>query len=123
MRDTGEKLPVALGLPGATFRAADWGDLAVAYVKLSAGADAAPLLKGLPGDKCSCPHWGYMLEGAIHVLYADGTEETCRAGELFYWPPGHTIRVEEDTAFVEFSPAQPLREVYGHIQRVAQGMK
>jgi hypothetical protein len=36
---------------------------------------------------------------------------------MFYWPPGHTVRVEEDTRFVEFSPKQELREVYGHIGR------
>ena len=113
-----EQLPVALEVPGAaTFRVAEWGETAVAYVRLSAGADAAPLLEGLPGDVCSCPHWGYVLEGAIHVRYADGKEEVSRAGELFYWPGGHTVRVEEDTSFVEFSPRQELKEVYGHIGR------
>ena len=118
MQERKEDLPVALEVPGAaTFRVAEWGETAVAYVELSAGADAAPLLAGLPGDVCSCPHWGYVLGGAIHVSYSDGTEEVSRAGELFYWPPGHTVRVEEDTRFVEFSPKQELREVYGHIGR------
>ena len=113
-----EELPVALEVPGAaTFRVAEWGETAVAYVRLSAGADAAPLLAGLPGDVCSCPHWGYVLEGAIHVRYGDGREEVSRAGELFHWPGGHTVRVEEDTAFVEFSPRRELSEVYGHIGR------
>jgi hypothetical protein len=116
MQERKEDLPVALEVAGAaTFRVAEWGETAVAYVQLSAGADAAPLLAGLPGDVCSCPHWGYVLEGAIHVRYADGKEEVSRAGELFYWPPGHTVRVEQDTRFVEFSPKQELKEVYGHI--------
>ncbi len=110
-----EKMPVALKLPVATFRVSEWGDSAVAYVELSAGADATPLLKGLPHDKCSCPHWGYMLKGAIHVRYTDGTEEICTAGEAFYWPAGHTVWVEEDTSFVEFSPRNELKEVYDHI--------
>ena len=112
-----EQLPIALELPVAKFQAADWGDTAVAYIQLSAGADAAPLLEGLPNDLCPCPHWGYVLEGAIHVRYSDGTEEVSRAGELFYWPGGHTVRVEEDTSFVEFSPRQELKEVYDHIGR------
>jgi len=110
-----EDLPVALELPVATFRVGEWDDIAAAYVKLQAGADATPLLEGLPGDKCQCPHWGYMLEGAIHVIYSDGKEEVCKAGEMFYWPAGHTVRVEEDTSFVEFSPKHELKEVYGHI--------
>ncbi len=99
----------------ATFRVGEWDDTSVAYVQLKAGADATPLLEGLPNDQCGCPHWGYMLEGAIHVRYSDGKEEVCRAGEMFYWPGGHTVWVEEDTSFVEFSPRKQLKEVYDHI--------
>jgi hypothetical protein len=115
-------MPIALELPVATFRVTEWDDMAVAFVTLSAGADAAPLLEGLQGDKCQCPHWGYMLEGAIHVTYADGTEEVCKAGEMFYWPSGHTVRVEEDTKFVEFSPRQELKHVYDHIGKKVASM-
>ena len=25
--------------------------------------DATPLLKGLPDDRCQCPHWGYVING------------------------------------------------------------
>ncbi len=108
-------MPIALELPVAKFRVSEAEDMAMAYVELAAGADATPLLKGLPGDKCQCPHWGYMLKGAIHVHYADGTAEVCKAGEMFYWPAGHTVRVDEDTAFVEFSPRLELKHVYDHI--------
>ena len=110
-----EEMPIALELPVATFRLSEWDDMAVAYVKLAAGADATPLLEGLKGDKCQCPHWGYMLTGAIHLRYDDGKEEICRAGEMFHWPAGHTVWVEEDTSFVEFSPKNELKEVYDHI--------
>lgn len=110
-----EELPVALELPVATFRVAEWDDTAVAYVKMTAGADATPLLEGLPGDKCQCPHWGYILEGSIHVRYNDGKEEVCKAGEMFHWPAGHTVWVDEDVSFVEFSPKKGLKEVYDHI--------
>ena len=110
-----EDIPIALELPVATFRVAEWANMAVAYVRLTAGVDATPLLKGLPDDKCPCPHWGYILEGAIHVRYTDGQEEVCRAGEIFYWPAGHTVWVKEDTSFIEFSPNSELMEVYDHI--------
>jgi len=117
-----EDMPVALELPVARFRVSEWDDLAVAYVTLDAGADATPLLEGLPDDVCSCPHWGYMLTGAIHVTYADGSEEVCRAGDMFYWPEGHTVRVEEDTSFVEFSPRKELKEIYDHIGNKVEKM-
>jgi len=110
-----EEIPIALEMPVATFRVAEWANMAVAYVQLTAGVDATPLLKGLPDDKCQCPHWGYILEGAIHVRYKNGEEEVCRAGEIFYWPAGHTVWVKEDTSFIEFSPNRELKEVYDHI--------
>jgi hypothetical protein len=94
-----EELPIALELPVATFRVAEWDETAVAYVEMTAGADATPLLEGLPDDKCQCPHWGYILKGAIHVRYNNG----------------HTVWVEEDTSFVEFSPKKELKEVYDHV--------
>ncbi len=110
-----EDMPVTLELPVAKFRVAEWDDNAVAFVTLKAGANATPLLEGLPGDKCQCPHWGYMLEGAIYVSYSNGEEEVCKAGDVFFWPAGHTVRVEEDTAFIEFSPKTELKAVHGHI--------
>ena len=122
MKSRKEDLPVALQLPVATFRMNEWGDTSAAYVTLKAGADASPLLEGLPGDTCQCPHWGYMLTGAIHVRYTDGKEEVCRAGDMFYWPAGHTVRVEEDTSFVEFSPRKELKKVYDHIGKKAEAM-
>ena len=117
MQERKEQLPVALDLPGAKFQVAEWGETAVAFVQLATGADATPLLEGLSNDMCHCPHWGYVLEGAIHVRYTDGHEEVTRAGELFYWPAGHTVWVDEDTSFVEFSPKRELKEVYDHIGR------
>ncbi|MFH2035943.1 MAG: cupin domain-containing protein [Candidatus Zixiibacteriota bacterium] len=118
-----EDMPVALELPVATFRVAEWDENSVAYVSLKAGADATPLLEGLKGDKCQCPHWGYMLEGAISIRYENGKEEVCRAGDMFYWPAGHTVWVKEDTSFVEFSPRKELKEVYDHIGNKLSSMK
>lgn len=117
-----EDMPIEVDLPVATFRAREWDEMTVAFVTLEAGADATPLLEGLPGDRCQCPHWGYMLEGAIHVTYDDGETEVCRAGDMFHWPAGHTVRVDEDTSFLEFSPRKELRRVYDHIGEKAKAM-
>jgi hypothetical protein len=49
------------------------------------------------------------------VRYADGSEEVVRAGEVYHWPPGHTVRVDEDYEAIEFSPARPMGEVIDHL--------
>jgi hypothetical protein len=95
------------------------GDLVVGYFELPAGTDFTPMFKGLPDDACQCPHWGYVLKGAVQIRYTDGTEEVTAAGEVFYWPPGHTGWVEEDTIFLDFSPEKESRVVSDHIARMS----
>lgn len=110
-----ERLPVRVESGGVCIQAQDWADINVARVRLPRGADAAPLLEGLPQDLCQCPHWGTVLSGSIHVRFADGHEETVRAGDVYYWPPGHTVRVDEDYEAVEFSPSAAMCMVIDHL--------
>jgi len=117
MKETKEQLPVAMDAGPATIRSADWGEMTSAFMQMGEGVDFTPLLEGLPDDHCQCPHWGYVLKGSIHVSYTDGTEETVEAGQMYYWPPGHTVRFEEDTAYVEFSPRQEMSEVLAHVEQ------
>jgi hypothetical protein len=39
----------------------------------------------------------------------------CSAGDLFYWPPGHSVRVETDAELVMFSPQADHALVLDHI--------
>jgi hypothetical protein len=109
------QLPTRLEAGGVCIQAQDWADLNVARIRFPKGADATPLLQGLPQDLCQCPHWGTVLRGSIHVRYADGREETVSAGDVYYWPPGHTVWVDEDYESVEFSPSGPMGQVIGHL--------
>lgn len=118
MHATREELPAVFG---EAMRGDDWGVLRVMVVSLPAGADMASLLRGLPHDKCPCPHWGYVTKGRMRVLYADGAEETLRAGDLFYLPAGHAPVVEEDVEFVEFSPSSEHQAVLDVVKRNATG--
>ena len=93
----------------------EWGDTSVRALRLPAGTDLRPLLAGLPGDRCACPHWGYVVDGSMTVRYEDGTEETTSAGELFYWPGGHTGWTDDGVTFVEFSPAAEIAPVLAHL--------
>ena len=120
MRATRDELPILFGEDPAAIHGANWGDLRSMLVSLPAGTDMTPLLRGLPDDLCPCPHWGYVLKGRIRVTYAD-REEVLQAGDLFYLPPGHTILVEEDTEFVEFSRPAEHQPVLDHVARVVAG--
>jgi hypothetical protein len=77
MRISKNDVPVKIDAPGAVARqqpdfgdASGFGKISGEYFSLGAGADLAPLLAGLEGDLCQCPHWGYVLHGALTVTYA-----------------------------------------------------
>jgi hypothetical protein len=44
-----------------------------------------------------------------------GEAEKVAAGDLFYWPPGHTVLALEDTEMVLFSPQREHTHVLDHI--------
>lgn len=116
-------IPERINVPGAIARqqvnfgdATGYGNIAGEYFSLKSGTDIAPLLKGLEGDLCQSPHWGYLIEGKVTVTYSDGTEETVSAGDLFYWPPGHTVRVGADAEIILFSPQEEHCKVVNHLR-------
>jgi hypothetical protein len=122
MRMHRNDIPVTLEAPGAIARqAAGFGDpggsgpIGGEYFSLGSGTDIAPLLRGLPGDACQVPHWGYVLSGEAVVTYGDGSEETCSGGDLFYWPPGHSVRVVADAEVILFSPQVEHAHVLAHM--------
>ena len=82
----------------------------VNFVSFRQDVDGAPLLKGLPGDRCPCPHWGYVLKGRLTYRFADH-DEVFEAGDAFYLPPGHVgIQNEPGSEYVQFSPTKELKE-------------
>jgi hypothetical protein len=122
MRIAKESVPVKFAVPGATARqltdfgdATGFGAISGEYFSLGAGTDIAPLLQGLTGDACHAPHWGYVISGEVVVNYIDGTEETCSGSDLFYWPPGHSVRVAEDAEVILFSPQVEHTHVMDHM--------
>ena len=116
MKQQTTALPTRLDAGGVCIQSQDWGEINVARIRFPKGADATPLLVGLPQNLCQCPHWGTVLRGSIHVRYADGSEEVVQAGEVYYWPPGHTVWVTEDYEAIEFSPAGPMGRVIDHLK-------
>lgn len=94
----------------------------VNFVSFRQDVDGSALLKGLPDDRCPCPHWGYVLKGRLTYRFAD-REETFVAGDAFYLPPGHVPAAEAGSEIVQFSPAAELREVDAVILKNAQAMQ
>ena len=122
MRGAKDDVDVRMEIPGAVIRqrtefgdVSGYGKISGEYFSLGAGADISPLLKGLEGDLCQSPHWGYLLQGELTVTYADGTEEVINSGDLFYWPPGHTVRVGKDAEVILFSPQDEHSKVIDHM--------
>jgi hypothetical protein len=122
MRIAKRDIPVRIDVPGAVARqktdfgdATGYGMISGEYFSLGAGTDISPLLQGLEGNLCQSPHWGYLLQGEITLTYADGTHETTHSGDLFYWPPGHTVKVGEDAELILFSPQHEHSEVIDHM--------
>ena len=120
MRIAKQDLPITMNVPGATaHHLPDFGIAAAAlageFLSLDAGVDIAPLLVGLEDDRCQAAHWGYLVDGAVVVTYADGSTDRCTAGDVFHWPAGHSVRVEEQARIVMFSPAAEHRAVIDHM--------
>lgn len=128
MRIAKQNIPVRIDVPGAIARqktnfgdATGYGMISGEYFSLGVGTDIAPLLLGLKGDLCQAPHWGYVLQGELTVTYADGTHEVIHGGDLFYWPPGHTVKVGQDAEVILFSPQDEHSEVMDHMLRKMSG--
>jgi hypothetical protein len=80
----------------------------VGFERYTIDDDPAPLFKGLPDDRCQCPHWGVVLEGTLIYDYADGTRDVIEAGEAYFARPGHLPVFKAGTRIVEFSPTAEL---------------
>jgi hypothetical protein len=119
-----DNIPVRIKIPNAIARqqldfgeATGYGKIAGEYFSLGTGTDLAPLLQGLEDDLCQSPHWGYLIEGEVTVTYKNGEQETVSGGEIFHWPPGHTVKVGRDAEIVLFSPQVEHCRVVDHLKR------
>ena len=113
--------PIAMENDQIQFRHAALGDYVVGFETFKVDADPAPLFKGMPEDRCQCPHWGYVVAGKVTFRYADH-DEVFEAGDAYYGAPGHLPLVTAGTSLIEFSPAEAyerMQEVIG--QNMAAG--
>ena len=122
MRVAKDDVEVKMQIPGAVIRqrtgfgnVSGFDKISGEYFTLSAGVDTTPLFQGLEGNLCQCPHWGFVIRGQITTTNASGTRETVNANDLFYWPPGHNVKVDADAEIVMFSPQGEHSHVINHM--------
>lgn len=83
------------------------GGYSVCFERHTADAELGALFRGLPGDRCPLPRWGYVLKGKVSFVFPDH-DETFEAGDAYYVGPGHTPVLYAGTEIVEFSPTEEL---------------
>ena len=88
----------------------------VGFETYTADADLSALFKGLPDDRCQCPHWGVVLKGRLKYSGADG-DTIIEAGEAYYVAPGHLPFLYAGTEVIEFSPTKQLQETFAVIEK------
>ena len=108
-RTTKTEAPILVDEPPIEGRYVDLDGYTVAFETFRLDADPAPLFRGLPDDRCQCPHWGIVKSGSLTMRYAD-RNETFNAGDAYYAGPGHTPVVTAGTEIVEFSPTDLLQQ-------------
>ncbi len=92
------------------------GGYTVGFETFREDADAAPLMQGLPDDRCQSPHWGYVVRGQARFAFGDH-DETYNAGDAYYAPPGHVPAITAGTELIEFSPTEELGRTMQAIAR------
>ena len=77
---------------------------------------SSELFRGLPDDRCQCPHWGVVLKGKLKFTGSDG-DTIIGPGEAYYVGPGHLPYLYAGTEVIEFSPTHELRETLAVIEQ------
>lgn len=128
MRVSKQDVDVRMEIPGAVIRQttrfgdfSGYGNVSCEYFTLAAGVDTTPLFKGLEGNLCQCPHWGYVLRGQLTTTNEYGLAETVAEGDLFFWPAGHNVHVDADAEIVMFSPEVEHSAVIDHMIDMTKG--
>ena len=122
MKVAKDDIEVKMQVPGVIMRqrkdfgdATGYGKIGGEYFSMASGVDTTDLFKGLEGDLCQSPHWGYVISGRITTTDSEGTQETVNKNDLFFWPAGHNVKVEEDAEIIMFSPQHEHNIVIDHL--------
>ena len=95
--------------PGLKIYQKVWGGMQCAYHIFAPGTDFTKLLAPMPPDGlCTVPHHAYVISGKLRVIYKDGTQDVCTAGDVCFWPAPHNFISEEGAEIIQFSGSGAL---------------
>ena len=109
-----DEAPIMVDEPEIEGRYAQVGEFTVSFETFRADVDPAAYFRGLPDDRCQCPHWGMVRSGRLVARWPDH-EETYTAGDVYFIPPGHLPLNFAGTEIVSISPTERLRETLAAI--------
>ncbi|MGZ4454186.1 MAG: cupin domain-containing protein [Nocardioides sp.] len=112
--------PVAVDLPEIEGRYAEAGEYTIGFESFPQDVDPAPFFRGLPDNRCQCPHWGVVTSGQITFRYADH-EETYGVGDAYYASPGHLPLLAAGTSVTEFSRTADLNATMAVVEQNLAG--
>ena len=121
-RTTKSEAPVLVDEDVIEGRYVELDGYTVGFETHKADFDPAPLFRGLPADRCQCPHWGVVKSGRVVFRYADH-DETFEAGDAYYGAPGHVPLMVAGTELVEFSPSVELGQTMAVLGQNLEAMK
>lgn len=104
-----DEAPLVIDEPVVSGRYVELADYTVAFETFPTDYDPAALFRGLPDDRCQCPHWGFVVSGRLEIHYADRSE-VYTAGDAYYILPGHLPHPHAGTEVIEFTPTAALQE-------------
>jgi hypothetical protein len=115
--------PLAMDSAILTSRGIELDEFTVVFEEFHVDADGTPMFRGLPDDRCQCPHWGLVVAGEMRMRYVDG-EESYREGDAYVARPGHIPLVTAGTEIIEFSPTHLLQETLAVLEvNMAEAMR
>jgi hypothetical protein len=94
--------------PGLKILQKVWGGMQCAYHALPRVLTSRALLAPMPDGLCTVPHHAYVISGKLRVIYKDGSQDVCTAGDVCYWPAPHNFISEEGAEIIQFSGSGEL---------------
>ena len=98
------------------------GGYSVCFESHTADGDLAELFRGLPGDRCQLPRWGYVIEGGRSAFRFAGPRGDLQAGDAYYVRPATRRFTTAGAEIVEFTPTDALAQTIRSCSRTSVPM-
>ena len=81
------------------------------------------VLRGLPDDRCQCPHWGVVTSGSMSVHYRRPRRDREHRRRLLHAARPRTDLRGRTRQLIMFSPTEELKATNEAIERNLQALQ